>query len=89
MGYSSDNLPHVGPVPKKPGQFIVAGFSGHGMPQAFLSARGVASMIVEGKQFQQTGLPRLYQTSQERLNSKRNIVLEAWEEAQKAAQPKL
>ncbi|KAG5786921.1 hypothetical protein H9Q69_014008 [Fusarium xylarioides] len=33
MGYSSDRLPRVGPIPGRPGMFIMGGFTGHGMPQ--------------------------------------------------------
>ncbi|GAT26542.1 FAD dependent oxidoreductase [Aspergillus luchuensis] len=75
MGYSTDSLPHVGHVPNKPGQLIVAGFTGHGMPQVFLSARGIAQLIVEGVSYEQTGLPRLFKTTTERLQSQRNNIL--------------
>lgn len=83
MGYSTDSLPHIGAVPSKPNQFIVAGFTGNGMPQIFLSTRGIASMIVEGKKFEDTGVPRIYETTHTRLNSKRNRILETWEDSQK------
>jgi glycine/D-amino acid oxidase-like deaminating enzyme len=33
MGWSSDFMPYVGDVPGKLGQLVIAGFSGHGMPQ--------------------------------------------------------
>jgi glycine/D-amino acid oxidase-like deaminating enzyme len=89
MGYSTDSLPHIGAVPSKPGQYIVAGFSGHGMPQIFLSARGIASMLVEGKRFEETGVPRIYKTTKTRLDSKRNTILESWEESQKQVTSKL
>jgi glycine/D-amino acid oxidase-like deaminating enzyme len=75
MGYSSDYLPHVGHVPGKPGQLIIAGFSGHGMPQIFLAAKGIARMIREGILFEETGVPRLYRTSQERLDSQEEKIL--------------
>jgi hypothetical protein len=39
MGYTSDLLPHLGQVLGKKGQFIAAGFNGHGMPIIFLLAR--------------------------------------------------
>jgi hypothetical protein len=77
MGYTADSLPHVGRVPNKPGQLIVAGFNGHGMPQVFLSAKGIADMIVRGVEFEGTGLPRLFKTTQDRLNSKENKILDA------------
>ncbi|KAF4779150.1 FAD dependent oxidoreductase [Colletotrichum scovillei] len=78
MGYSSDGLPHVGVVPGKQKQFIIAGFNGHGMPQIFLSAKGVASMIMEQSEFKTTGIPKVYQASQARLDSSRNSILESW-----------
>jgi hypothetical protein len=77
MGYTTDSLPHVGQVPAKPGQFVVAGFNGHGMPQVFLSAKGVAQMILTGVEFEQTGVPRIFKTTQERLDSKENTILSA------------
>ena len=89
MGYSSDTLPHVGAVPRKSNQFIIAGFSGHGMPQIFLSAKAIASMIIEEKSFSDTEVPRIYETSQERLSSKRNRVLEAWQDANGGSGAKL
>ncbi|KAK2008863.1 FAD dependent oxidoreductase [Colletotrichum eremochloae] len=88
MGYSSDGLPHIGAVPGRQNQFILAGFTGHGMPQIFLSAKGVASMIMEQKSFKTTGIPRIYEATQERLSSPKNTILESWEGAQKLG-PKL
>ncbi|KAJ5784011.1 uncharacterized protein N7518_009688 [Penicillium psychrosexuale] len=67
MGYSADSLPHVGSIPGKPGQFIAAGFNGHGMPVAFLSGKAVADMAQSSVAFEDTGLPRLYKTSLARL----------------------
>jgi glycine/D-amino acid oxidase-like deaminating enzyme len=67
MGYSADFMPHVGEVPDKPGQFIIAGFNGHGMPQILLSAKGLANMIREGLPFEQTGVPRVFKTTRNRI----------------------
>lgn len=77
MGYTTDSLPHVGKVPGKPGQFVIAGFNGHGMPQIFLSAKGVAQMILKGVDFEQTGVPRIFKTAQERLDNTENEILGA------------
>lgn len=74
MGYTTDFLPHIGPVPGKPGQIVIAGFNGHGMPQIFLSALGVARMI-EGTEYGDTGLPRLFEATLERLQCKENCIL--------------
>ncbi|WYZ35507.1 hypothetical protein EsH8_X_000154 [Colletotrichum jinshuiense] len=89
MGYSSDGLPHIGVVPGRQNQFIIAGFNGHGMPQIFLSAKGVASMITEEIGFKSTGIPRIYEATQERLDSSRNTILESWRATQIAEGAKL
>lgn len=68
MGYSSGFMPHVGQVPDRLGQFIIAGFSGHGMPEIFLSSRGLAKMIREDSDYEASGLPRLFKTTAARLN---------------------
>ncbi|KAF2733334.1 DAO-domain-containing protein [Polyplosphaeria fusca] len=67
MGYSADFMPHVGHVPNKPGQHIIAGFNGHGMPQILLSAKGLAAMIRDGVAFGETGIPSLFESTEERV----------------------
>lgn len=67
MGYSADFMPHIGSVPDKPGQFIIAGFNGHGMPQILLSSKGLAAMVRDGVPFEKTGLPRLFKTAKGRV----------------------
>lgn len=74
MGYTSDLQPHVGAVPGRPNQYILAGFNGHGMPVIFLTAKGIAEMIRDGKTFEETGLPRVYKTTEERLHCEENMV---------------
>lgn len=68
MGYSADSLPHIGAIPNKPGQFIAAGFNGHGMPVVFLCGKAIAEMARDSVSFEQTGLPRLFETTTERLS---------------------
>lgn len=46
MGFSPDYNPLIGPVPYRAGEYIAAGFTGHGMPIAFLAGKAVASMIM-------------------------------------------
>lgn len=75
MGYSSDGFPHIGSVPGLEDQFILAGFTGHGMPQIFLAAEGIAKMVVGDVAFEETGLPRLFKTSQARLDRQENNIL--------------
>ncbi|OTB06112.1 hypothetical protein M426DRAFT_259528 [Hypoxylon sp. CI-4A] len=67
MGYSADSVPHIGPVPSKPGLYICAGFNGHGMPNVLLCAKGLVQMIREGRPFSETEMPACYETSAERL----------------------
>lgn len=47
MGQSCDGAPWVGAVPDAPGLWISAGFTGHGMPNAPLSAQYVARLIID------------------------------------------
>ncbi|KAJ5907217.1 uncharacterized protein N7473_004133 [Penicillium subrubescens] len=68
MGYSADSLPHIGGIPGKPGQFIAAGFNGHGMPVVFLCGKAIAQMAQQSVSFQETGLPKLFETSAARLD---------------------
>ena len=70
MGYSSDFVPHIGEVPEKPGQFVIAGFSGHGMPEILLSSRAVAALVRNGTPIEQSGVPRVFKTSKARITAK-------------------
>ncbi|KAA1470062.1 DAO-domain-containing protein [Dentipellis sp. KUC8613] len=71
MGFTSNGDPFVGPVVEegKPvaGQFIAAGYTGHGMPRAFACAEAAASMItaeLAGKEWSPPDwLPRHYITT--------------------------
>lgn len=68
MAVTPDELPHIGEVPGSEGsQYILAGFNGGGNALIFLSAKGLARMIVEGIPYEKTGLPRLFKTTKERL----------------------
>ena len=70
MGYSSDFMPHLGEVPDKPGQFIIAGFSGHGMPEILLSSKAIASLVRDGAPLETSGVPRMFKTSKQRISAK-------------------
>ncbi|KAJ4094924.1 hypothetical protein NW761_005383 [Fusarium oxysporum] len=76
MGYSSDRLPRVGPIPGRPGMFIMGGFTGHGMPQIYLCGQAMAKVLLEDASLNQTGLPRLFEETQARLEDPRDRVLE-------------
>ena len=80
MGYTSDRLPHIGPIPKRPNQYILAGFNRHGMPVAVSAGKAIAQMIEAGNNYEETWdnwplwLPRLYKTTEERLQSEKNEI---------------
>ncbi|KAJ5836293.1 FAD dependent oxidoreductase [Penicillium robsamsonii] len=81
MGYSRDKLPRLGPIPGKRGMFIMAGWTGHGMPQIFLAAKGMADMVVKDVPYSGTGLPRVFEETADRLQNAPNKVLESWYQA--------
>ncbi|OXG42291.1 FAD dependent oxidoreductase superfamily [Cryptococcus neoformans Bt120] len=51
---SIDSFPFVGPVPGKPGQFVAAGFAGHGMPRILGSTAHLTPIVLSelGIQYQ-------------------------------------
>ncbi|KAE8853215.1 hypothetical protein HRS9122_00207 [Pyrenophora teres f. teres] len=79
MGYSNDGFPYVGPVCDRPGQYLCAGFNGHGMPQIFLSAKAIATMIVKGNA-EDIDLPVPYRISPDRwYEPKEHASLKSWQ----------
>ncbi|KAJ8329601.1 hypothetical protein QVD99_003893 [Batrachochytrium dendrobatidis] len=46
MGFTSDHMPLVGPIPNRKNELICAGFSGHGIARAFLCGKAVADMTL-------------------------------------------
>ncbi|KAL4788096.1 phosphoenolpyruvate phosphomutase-domain-containing protein [Aspergillus varians] len=67
MGYEYDTAPHIGEVPDHPGKYICAGYDGHGMPVILLATKGLADMILNGRSYEDTKLPRIFKTTAERL----------------------
>jgi glycine/D-amino acid oxidase-like deaminating enzyme len=45
MGFTESGLPLTGPLEGMPNVYICAGFTGHGMGFAFMSAKQVAEQI--------------------------------------------
>jgi glycine/D-amino acid oxidase-like deaminating enzyme len=72
MGYSRDERPWVGEVTEDlglgggKGLWVSAGFTGHGMPNAFLSGKAAVDMIL-GKKGDEVDLPCAYRLSKERV----------------------
>lgn len=77
MQYTSDLMPHIGAVPGKPNQFLMGGFNGHGMPLICLTSKGLAKMVLHDVPFEETGIPRVFKTTQERLDNDVNLILES------------
>lgn len=80
MGFSRDDVPWVGPVPDTHGHiFMAAGFTGHGMPNTWLSGKAVAEMAmgslhgkdqIDAVESAANGvkLPRAYVLTKERMD---------------------
>lgn len=66
IAMTPDSVPMVGAVKGKPGQWICAGFNGHGMARIFTCAPGLVKLM-NGEGWQATGLPECFEFSQERL----------------------
>ncbi|OCF32132.1 FAD dependent oxidoreductase superfamily protein [Kwoniella heveanensis BCC8398] len=94
LGYSSDLLPYVGEVPDKPGVFMCAGFTGHGMPRipgctaalASLAASRLSDGFIspEADQAFRAALPKPYWLTRQRFESKVNLIKEAMGQGNKA-----
>ena len=57
LGYTLHMRPHVGPVPGKENEWMLAGFNGGGMTVIFTAAEVVvAKMVVQGINFEERGM---------------------------------
>ncbi|CCH42882.1 putative oxidoreductase ordL [Wickerhamomyces ciferrii] len=74
MGYTSNGFPFVGDLGfiNQPNAYIVAGFSGHGMPRVYLSGKAIADSIITGNSVLELDqIPENYVATLDRLkNSK-------------------
>ncbi|KAL1701979.1 FAD dependent oxidoreductase [Schizophyllum commune] len=66
LGMTPDSVPFVGAVPGLPGQYVIAGFNGHGMARIFGCAPGLAKLALGGA-WEDTRMPEVFQISEERL----------------------
>lgn len=73
MGSTPDGWPHVGRVPGRKSQWILGGFNGGGMTFIPTTAKAVARMVIEDRDFKdiqdEFGVPRVFATSTERLRN--------------------
>lgn len=74
MGYTPDEYPLIGQVPGRKSQYMLAGYSGAGMTNISLSAKGIAEMIVNNTPFEKTGIPRIYKVDEDRLGKFRDMM---------------
>ncbi|KAJ5114145.1 hypothetical protein N7456_002679 [Penicillium angulare] len=67
MGQTPDSFPHIGRVPGSQNQWLLAGFNGAGMLMIFTASRGIAKMVLNELDYKDTGMPRLFKSTFERL----------------------
>ncbi|KAH8429253.1 NAD(P)/FAD-dependent oxidoreductase [Aspergillus melleus] len=67
IGVTPDKIPLVGPIEGLEGQWICAGFNGHGMAGIFTCAPGLVK-LVNGQSWEETGLPECFQYRKARID---------------------
>lgn len=70
------DISRIGPIPGRKNMFIIGGFTGHGMPQIFLAAKGLSAMLLKDTSFEETGIPNLFRESIVRLENRQNSALD-------------
>lgn len=65
IGFTPDMVPLVGDVPGKQGQFVAAGYCGHGMARIFLTAPTLAKYITTGEWDE--AMPSCFRVTPERV----------------------
>jgi glycine/D-amino acid oxidase-like deaminating enzyme len=77
MGYSADLMPWVGEMPGKPGIFVTAGFTGHGMPRVLGCSGAIAALVREDiPSLKETKVPQPYWITEGRLQVQKSVVRE-------------
>ncbi|WVR09612.1 hypothetical protein IAU60_006684 [Kwoniella sp. DSM 27419] len=71
LGVTPDNVPFVGAVPDKEGQYVIAGFNGHGMARIFHTAPCLAGLIQAGTW--DPTVPRAFEMTADRMERLRNM----------------
>lgn len=69
MGITVDGLPHAGRVPGTTNQWILAGFNGGGMLLIPTMTQGIAKMVYDGKELEDTNIPLQFKTTEARLSN--------------------
>lgn len=71
MASTKDGMPHIGKVPQRENQWVIAAFNGAGMTQILLLGKAIADMVENDRPFQEIDgiVPRLFQTTMERMET--------------------
>ena len=64
-------MPHIGKVPQRENQWVMAAFNGGGMTLILLLGKAIANMVKNDTPFQEIDaiVPRLFQTTLERMET--------------------
>ncbi|WRT63779.1 uncharacterized protein IL334_000704 [Kwoniella shivajii] len=65
IAMTPDSVPFIGSIPGKPGQFISAGFNGHGMARIFICAPALSKYMLTGEWDEI--MPASFRVTEERL----------------------
>ncbi|PWY73028.1 DAO-domain-containing protein [Aspergillus heteromorphus CBS 117.55] len=65
IAMTPDKVPYVGAIEELPGQFICAGFNGHGMANIFTCVEGLVTLL-QGGGWEETRLPECYRYEKRR-----------------------
>ncbi|KAL7623740.1 hypothetical protein AAE478_005293 [Parahypoxylon ruwenzoriense] len=76
IAMTPDSVPLVGKIEGREGQWICAGFNGHGMARIFTCAPGLVKLILGGS-WEDTGLPECFRMTEKRLERSQNGVLKS------------
>ncbi|KAK3712115.1 hypothetical protein LTR37_009206 [Vermiconidia calcicola] len=76
IAMTPDSVPMIGAVDGKDGQWICAGFNGHGMARIWTCAPGLVKLM-KGQPWSETGLPECFEYSNERLERNKNQELKS------------
>ncbi|KAK7968914.1 hypothetical protein PG988_007987 [Apiospora saccharicola] len=71
MASTKDGMPHIGKVPQRENQWVMAAFNGGGMTLVLLLGKAIADMVKDDTPFQEIDaiVPRLFQTTLERMET--------------------
>ncbi|PYH98636.1 DAO-domain-containing protein [Aspergillus ellipticus CBS 707.79] len=72
VAMTPDRVPYIGAIDELPGQFICAGFNGHGMANIFACVEALVT-LVRGGTWEETTLPECYRYRKTRVAGERAV----------------